>query len=222
MTTTQSEAQPDGGSALTVWNTHVQALTSAPEQAHAAITIIHDQLMPLYNAFAEKGNTKRADEVRQAYEMALGLYEQGQSYGAALAAGQTVITETAEQRDNAANELAQLLKAIDDGDESHPKLQGWAEDIRQDEYESAMYDEDDYYAEIFDDNVRANIDQSWEVVGMQGGLIYNALIGEFSLKKEHAQMLQRLISELPTDQTAYQAYNKAVLEEPDEDEDGDA
>lgn len=58
MTTTQLEAQPEG-SALAIWNTHVQALVAAPEQAHAAMNIIHDALIPLYNAFAEKGNTKR-------------------------------------------------------------------------------------------------------------------------------------------------------------------
>lgn len=215
---TATEQPQQSASALDLWNQQVQALT-APEHADVAINAIYENLMGLHGKLMASGNEKAAAKVEEAYNLSVGIYNMTTQQTALIAGGGAAIIEAEVQRNQAVTELQQLIQAINDGDESHPKLAGYAENIRQDEYESAMYDVDDsYYAEIFDDNVRSNIEESWEVVGDQGNFIYQALLGEFSLKKEHAQSLQRIISELPSDYAGYQAYKQAVAEEPDDDE----
>jgi hypothetical protein len=228
MTATNNPTTPDTEtpeSPLALWTEQVQALAD-PAQADDAINQIYAGLMGLHEQLVATGQTEQAQKAAEAYNLALDLYNSHQQHAVVVAGGGAAIEEVVAQRQQAVGELTDLLKAINEGDEGHPKLQGWAENIRQDEYESAIYEtsegEDEYYAEIFDDNVRESINEAWEVVGQQGDFIYQALVGEFSLKKEHAQMLQRLISELPTDFAGYQAYKQAQAEEPDEaDDDSD-
>lgn len=214
----QPEQQPEQASALTLWNEQIAALAD-PAQADGAINEIYAGLMDLHGHLTAMGQSEQAEKAAQAYNMALALYNSHQQHSVVVAGGAAAIQETEAAREQAVVELQQLLSAIEQGDEEHPALAGYAEDIRQSEYENAMYEFDDsdnteYYSEIFDDSLRADIGNTWKVDGhYQTTSIHEALTGNFTLKKEHAEMLQRIISELPRNFAEYQAYKQAVEEE---------
>lgn len=212
----QPEQQPEQPSALTLWNEHIAALAD-PAQADGAINEIYAGLMDLHSHLTAIGQAEQAAKAAEAYNMALALYNSHQQHSVVVAGGAAAIQEIEAARQQTAVELRQLLKAIEDLDEEHPALAGYAESIRQDEYEYAMYESEEgnteYYSEIFDDAVREDIARAWKAEGHQSSTIYEALTGNFTLKKTHAEMLQRIISELPRNFAEYQAYKKAVEEE---------
>ena len=136
--TTISEPQ----TALILWQQYVVDLVASPEQAEAAIAQIHSSFGELHMWYSENGDFETAQRIATAYEHAHLVYQQNGQYRLALAAGQAAISSVAEQRDDAITEMHNLLEAISEQSEAHPKLKDYADEIRRDTRDKLLEDED--------------------------------------------------------------------------------
>ena len=190
MTDTHSQ-QPQ--TALDLWHVQTRALAD-PAQADASIQTIYEHLMGLHAKLIENGMTKQAAKVEGAYTLALEIYNMSVQQRAIIDGGAAALTATTEQRQQAVVELAQLMKAITETDESHPKLVSFASSIREDE---SMDSYEIAYQEI-DENITEQIVDAWGVDWEKADMILMAVLGrpEPELTPHQHSLFQAFIDSL--------------------------
>jgi hypothetical protein len=197
MTTT--EPQQDSQTALDVWTVQAQALAN-PSLAEAAINAIYDSLIPLHTKLMENGNHKSADKVEAAYNQALEIYNMTTQQAVVIAGAGAVIQATTEQRDQAVTELQQLLTSIKKGDEAHPTLAEYAEQIRADEREDTLNDpyllESVYEGatEQADEYLYDMIMETWDVPYVSGDAVIALLVGNSEPTDEQRDLIRKLFA----------------------------
>lgn len=195
----QPEQQPEQASALTLWNEQIAALAD-PAQADGAINEIYAGLMDLHSHLTAIGQAEQAAKAAEAYNMALALYNSHQQHSVVVAGGAAAIQETEAARQKAVTELKQLLKAIEDGDEEHPALADYADEIRSNEAEFVE-------TMIFDDLDIHQTEQVMEAWGFeydQAASVLMTVFGNMTLTQEQ--------------ETLFRAFAASLIDE----EDGDA
>ena len=205
MTTTENNSQT---TALDLWNKQLAGLTD-PAQADAAINTIYERLMKLHAGFEKNGMDKQAALVATAYEQALGIYNDLQQRQALIEGGAAAIRESETAREKAVSELKDLLDAIKEGDEEHPLLEKYAQEIREDQHEETLNDpyildgimEGAYQeaASELDDAQNEAIRKRWDIHWRQADRLLGILSGVIIAKPEQEDLIRQLLATIPSE-----------------------
>ncbi len=148
------EDEPDMSkpeTALDMWNSQRGMLETTLNDAMAFVEEAGQQLGRLYH-FAEANKLdEQKESVMATWQHVQGLQNIIHQQQAAHDGASSAIEAILRQRDDIASEMQDLVKAIEEGNEAHPKLRQYAEDIREHEsemQESYMYE---VYAESADE-----------------------------------------------------------------------
>lgn len=204
MTTTENNSQT---TALDLWNNQLAGLTD-PAQADAAINAIYERLMKLHAGFEKNGMDKQAALVATAYEQALGIYNDLQQRQALIEGGAAAIRESETAREKAVSELKDLLDAIKEGDEEHPLLEKYAQEIREDQHQDTL--NDPYVFEgvmegafdeatmLLDEQQQEQVRIRWQCHWRQADQIIGILTGNIAAKPEQEALIRQLLETIPS------------------------
>ena len=204
MTTTNNPLPDDPKptqTALELWTEQLAGLTD-PAQADAAINTIYERLMKLHGNFTKNDMTKQAGQVEEAYNLALGIYQDLQQRQVLINGGAAAIEEVQAQRQQSVAELQELIKAIQSGSETHPRLAQYATEIRNDAetwaaeatYENAMDD--------IDEDLTEAVMSEWDMNENRAHAVVTAVLGRYrspSITSEQRQLFMAFANSLTID-----------------------
>lgn len=177
----------DPETALALFQQQQAALATVKEEADADLAQIEQSLGKTLQFAQEKGLTKLEQRVNKQWQLAQMQHRRVTHLTSALDGAGTAIKALHQQRDAVTAEFSRLVDAIEKGDETHPQLRGYAQDIRSDEAE-AMYNDWDYMGYEYDfefvyENYCERIGDTWGHI-INSGLasrVLDAVIGDLTL-----------------------------------------
>lgn len=198
-TQTQTAAEsPD--SALANWQAQSAPLAVYAEQAQAMRSETEAALGALYEHAELSGDDAAKERVMIAWERTQQFHNQIVNMDAGLAGAGATIQALDEQRRAALDELKSIVDAIADGDETHPQLQEFAQDIRMDEYEYAAEMEAESASEYVHESLYEEIDQRVrEIFGQvddQTSLFVDFLYGNTDTTPYQKQLFTEFVESL--------------------------
>jgi hypothetical protein len=196
---TQTNPAQQSQTALDLWNQQIAGLTN-PAQSESAMNIIYERLMKLHGNFVKNEMPKQAGQTAEAYNLALSIFNDLQAHQTLVAGGAAAIEEANTQRQQALDELRMLVKCIEGGDESHPKLSEYASSIRADEREDALSDpylmESVYEGAVeqADEYLYEMIMETWDVTYVSGDAVIALLVGNSEPTDEQRDLIRKLFA----------------------------
>lgn len=151
--TKDTKTQTEADSALANWQAQSAPLANYAAEAQTMLDETQRALGALWEKAELEGDEAAKQMISDSWQRAQALHSQVVHMDAGLAGAGTTIQTLDEQRRAALDELKSIIDAIEEGDENHPQLQEFAQDIRMDEYEYAAEMEFDY----IDDTVREQL-----------------------------------------------------------------
>lgn|GEM_PF-6755577 len=198
-------------SALTNWQTLSAPLATYAAEAQTMKNEIETALGALYEQAELSGDQDAKNRVMVAWERTQILTNQIVNMDAGLAGAGATIQTLNEQRRAALNELKSLVNAIEAGDEEHPQLEEFIQEIRQDEYEYAMeeasYYAQDQMAEILYDDMRV----TFAGRDINVSKLMDILRGDYTVSPAQAAILRDFIS-------SFDSFGDGVEESDDDDD----
>lgn|GEM_PF-4407834 len=157
----QNEDNPDMSNpdtALDMYQSQAAALQTVLEDAYNTVVTSSQKLGEIHEFAVKNNQTELAQKAIDAYAQATKLHELIQHQDAARRGAEAVIEAVTTQRDEVLSELNRLLEGIDDVNETaHPKLEQFAEAIRDDQREVDDELAYEYMEEVTYDNMTEGI-----------------------------------------------------------------
>jgi hypothetical protein len=148
----------DPKTALEMYEQQVAGLAGL-DVADSAMTDIHNLLQ---SAWEQTTDTKMKTVINDAYAKANALFAMVANYSATMNGAEVAMTAIIAQRDELTREIADLLDAIYNKNEAHPKMREWIESVRDDAYESAYESASEELAENEYENVGIEYGQGYD------------------------------------------------------------
>lgn len=118
--TDQIQQEVDPNAAITTWQEQVAPLAGFAQAASDILGAIEGPLGEMYHEADSKGDTATVERVMAVWNQSQQLANLIPPFAAALQGGAATIAELKEQRDQIAQELKDLVEAVQYGDSDHP------------------------------------------------------------------------------------------------------
>jgi hypothetical protein len=150
------EDTPPAGSEIDLYRQARQAVEDAPAKAQGLIEQAGSILEEMYNSAEARGDKHALIAINAVWERSQGIVQHVIQQAQALAGADVAIDDLKKQRESLAYELEDLIKAIDEVDTDHPKLEEFAAVVE--EWASETLWESSYDSAA--DNIHSDIYQS--------------------------------------------------------------
>lgn len=187
-------------SALANWQAQSAPLAAYAAEAQTALDETQQALGMLWEQAELQGDEQAKQMVSAAWQRAQQLHGQVTHMDAGLAGAGATISTLDEQRRAALDELKSIVDAIEAGDETHPELEDFAQEIRQDEYEYAVEQAEYYADDMARENLYEEIDQRicaiFGEVDDQTSLFVDFIYGNLDITPSQEQLFREFIDSL--------------------------